>query len=81
MSLGHAKVFIEKFFWDKSFRQRADSVINRTLQDKSARQAFLDREGLLCSQNEIKELALTSAPNQFYSAEGWVDFRHWLQAD
>ena len=81
MSLEHAKVFIEKFFWDQSFRQRADPQINRSLQNKAARQAFLNHEGFSSSQKEIKELALTSGPNQFYSANGWIDFNHWLQGD
>ena len=74
-------MFIEKFFWDQSFRQRAVPVINRSLQNKAARQAFLNHEGFSSSQKEIKELALTSGPNQFYSANGWIDFNHWLQGD
>jgi hypothetical protein len=76
------EISTEKFFWDESFRLRAeDRVINLPFRRSGARQTFLDSEGLMCDEMEIKEVAGTTVYNQIYPSKGWVDFYHWLFVD
>ncbi len=78
MSLQQAKLFIEKFFADESFRLRADEIIKLPLNDTAGRQAFLDREGLDCTEAEIKEVAQSTINEQFDPIQGWDEYYEWL---
>jgi len=78
MSSHQANLFIEKLFSDTSFRQRADEIIKLPLHDTSGRQAFIEREGFLCTEKDIREAASKTINDNFFPAQGWEQYYHWL---